>query len=211
MNSKFAFCLGLLSLAAVARADTARSGPPCCSGNGASESTPAAAFSANSIYQLDSHWTDDAGRPVQLAELRGHPVVLAMFFTSCAYACPVIVHDMQAIRGALPAGARGMTRFVLVSFDTERDTPAVLKAYRTRMQLGQDGWTLLHGDPAGVQNLAMVLGVKYKRDAQGQFAHSNLITVLNPEGEIAFQRSGLDGDLAEVTQAVIRAAGHEIR
>lgn len=211
MNSKIILPLGLLALATIAWADTAGAGPPCCAGGCTGETVPTAAFSTRSIYQLDSHWTDDAGRPVQLAELRGHPVVLAMFFTNCAYACPVIVHDMQAIREALPAGVRARTRFVLVSFDAERDTPDALKAYRTRMQLGRDAWTLLHGDPDGVRDLAMVLGVKYKQDARGQFAHSNLITVLNPEGEIAFQRSGLDGGLGEATHAVTRAAGHEIR
>ena len=86
-----------------------------------------------------------------------------------------------------------------------RDTPAALKAYRERMKL--DGaWTLLHGDAANVQELAMLLGVKFKQDARGQFSHSNLITVLNPEGEIAHQRAGLMGDVSEAAKAVALVA-----
>jgi protein SCO1/2 len=47
--------------------------------------------------------------------------------------------------------------------------------------------------------------VKFKQDARGQFAHSNLLTVLNAEGEIAHQRAGLQGDVSELAQAVTRA------
>lgn len=162
-------------------------------------------LSNRSLYQLDAKWTDDSARPMQLASLRGRPVVMAMFFASCEYACPIIVSEMKHLRDTLPAAVREQTQFVLVTFDSVRDTPAALKAYRERMAL--DGaWTLLHGEPADVQELAMLLGVKYQQDARGQFSHSNLITVLNPAGEIAHQRAGLQGDVSEAAKAVVVAA-----
>lgn len=161
--------------------------------------------SARSLYQLDATWTDDRNQPVTLASLRGRPVVLAMFFASCEYACPVLTSDMQRLRALLPADVRETARFVLVSFDTARDTSAALNAYRTRSELDAS-WTLLRGDGAAVQDIAMLLGVKFKQDARGQFAHSNLITVLNPEGEIMHQRPGLQGDVSEAAQAVVLAA-----
>ena len=175
----------------------------CCAEE--KSSAPAVSLSKGSLYQLDATWTNDAGASVQLAMLRGRPVVLAMFFASCEYACPIIVDDMKRLGASLPADARAKAQFVLVSFDTARDTPAALNAYRERMKL--DGaWTLLHGDAANVQELAMLLGVKFKQDARGQFSHSNLITVLNPEGEIAHQRAGLMGDVSEAAKAVALVA-----
>ncbi len=162
-----------------------------------------AALSDRSIYQLDAFWTDDAGQPFRLAELRGRPVVLAMFFTSCGYACPRIVADLGRIRQTLPPEARARARFVLVSFDDQRDTAAVLRAYRELHELPAGGWVLLHGAPGDIRELAAVLGVQYKRDAAGLFEHSNLITVLNAEGEIVHQRSGLEGGLAEAARAVV--------
>ena len=54
-----------------------------------------------------------------------------MFFATCEYACPVLVHDMQRLRAALPAGVKDKVQFVLITFDTRRDTPPALKAYRT--------------------------------------------------------------------------------
>ena len=169
---------------------------PCCA-----DEKPAAPITARSLYQLDAKWTNDAGASVQLASLRGRPIVVAMFFASCEYACPLIVDDMKRLGAALPEVGRAQAQFLLVSFDTARDTPAALHAYRERMKLG-DAWTLLQGDPANVQELAMLLGVKFKQDARGQFSHSNLITVLNPEGEITHQRAGLMGDVSEAAKAV---------
>ena len=128
-----------------------------------------------------------------------------MFFASCEYACPILVNDMQRIRQTLPEAVREQAQFVLVSFDDTRDTPAALRAYRERANL--DGsWVLLRGDAANVQELAMLLGVKYQRDARGQYAHSNLITVLNAEGEIVHQRNGLQGEVSQAANAVKLAA-----
>jgi len=176
---------------------------PCCAEDpkGVSGLAPP---SSRSVYQVDATWTDDAGRPARLASLQGRPVVLAMFFTNCEFACPIIVSNMLRIQETLPPESRAKARFVLVSFDSERDTPAALRLYRERMRLG-DEWVLLRGQPDDVRELAMVLGVKYARDNRGQYAHSNLITVLNPAGEIAFRLAGLKSDISAVGQAVVVA------
>jgi protein SCO1/2 len=131
-------------------------------------------------------------------------VVLAMFFASCEYACPVLVHDIQRLRERLSPGARERTQVVLVTFDTVRDTPAALKAFRERMQLDSH-WSLLTGADDAVRELAMLLGVKYKQDTRGQFAHSNLFTVLNPEGEIAHQHAGLMGDISPAAKVLAQS------
>lgn len=196
--------LAALVLAGPVRA--AESTPACCAvvekkSACCAELAGGAPLTARSLYQLDAQWTDDAGKPVKLAALRGAPVVVAMFFASCEFACPVLVHDLQRLRAALPEAVRAQTRFVLVSFDVARDTPAVLADYRQKRELDAS-WTLLRGDASAVQELAMLLGVSYKQDARGQFAHSNLFTVLNAEGEIAHRQPGLQGEVLESAKAV---------
>lgn len=160
-----------------------------------------AAFSSASLYQLDATFTDDRGQAFSLGSLRGRPVVLTMFFASCGYACPLLLTDMQAIRSKLPAEIRDQAAFVLVSFDTVRDTPAALATFRGQRQLDAQ-WTLLHGDDNAVRELAALLGVKFKQEADGMFAHSNLITILNAAGEVVHQRNGLKGGLDETAQVV---------
>jgi protein SCO1/2 len=165
------------------------------------EEKPVAPLTARSLYQLDANWTNDAGASVRLASFRGKPVVLAMFFAQCEYACPVLVNDIQRLRAALPEAIRKHAQVVLVSFDTARDTPAALAAYRERASLDAS-WALLRGDDNAVQELAMLLGVKFKQDARGQFSHSNLFTILNSDGEVVRQQLGLNGDVSETAKAL---------
>ncbi|HWA25528.1 MAG TPA: SCO family protein [Lacunisphaera sp.] len=174
----------------------------CCAPvEGENQKTAAEAFSNRSLYQADAVFTTDAGEEFHLGQLRGRPVVLTMFFASCGYACPLLAADMAAIRAQLPAEVRARAAFVLVSFDSVRDTPAALKKYRDERGLDAQ-WTLLHGSDDAVRELAALLGVKFRREADGNFAHSNLITLLNTEGEIIHQRTGLKGGLAEAAQAL---------
>ena len=183
---------------------TAAPACPHCQEGAAAVATAGAAFSKESIYQIDARFTDDSGRSFTLGELRGRPVVLDLFFASCGYACPLLVSDMQAIRAKLPAGIRDRAAFVLVSFDVARDTPAALAQYRAQRSL--DGqWTLLHGDDQAVRELAALLGVKYREEADGTFSHSNIITILNEQGEIVHQRYGLKGGLDETAAALAAA------
>ena len=86
---------------------------------------------------------------------------------------------------------RDRVRFLLVSFDSERDTPAVLREFAQKNELDLSRWTLLTGSEPDVRELAAVLGVKYKRSQQIGFSHSNLITVLDTEGRVIHRQSGL--------------------
>jgi protein SCO1/2 len=175
--------------------------PPCC------RATLAAGRPTDkSLYLLDSKWTSDVGKTVPLSVLRGRPQVVAMFFSKCEYSCPMIVNNMKQLEAKLPADVLAKTDFLLVSFDTKRDTAEALAAYRKKENLTATRWTLLRGAEDDVRELAALLGINYAQDARGQFAHSNVITVLNAEGEIAFQQPGLNADPAGLLGVVQKAA-----
>ena len=184
--------------------DVASGGKPSCC---ATNVEPAGAFTDKSLYQLDSTWTNDSGNPIKFGALQGRVQVVVMFFASCTYACPVIVHDMQRIEAALPETVRANTGFTLITIDPERDTTDALHSYRSIHKLAANRWTLLHGKPDDTLELAALLGVKFKREASGQFAHSNLITVLNERGEIIHQQVGLNQAIEPAVQAIERAVG----
>ena len=167
---------------------------------------PAATYSARSIYQLESVWGTATEQPLRLGHLQGKVQVLAMVYTTCTSACPLIVSLMQRIAGALPPDLRHQVGFVLVSLDPERDTPSVLRAYSDKMHLDPASWSLLSGHPDDVMDLAMVLGIRYQRDQSGGFIHSNVITVLNKAGEIVHRHEGLQQDLTSTLAAIRRAA-----
>ena len=158
-----------------------------------------------SLYQLDSSWTNDMSVALPLVSLRGRPQIMALFFARCEYACPILVHDMKRIEAAIPISLRTNIGFVLVSFDTERDTAAALATYRRNHELAAN-WTLLRGGSDDVLELAALLGVKFKKDARGQFAHSNLITVLDANGEIVRQQIGLNQSVDDIVATLEQLA-----
>ncbi|HEX5220973.1 MAG TPA: SCO family protein [Verrucomicrobiae bacterium] len=169
----------------------AKNVPACCA-----KAEPAGTtLSDKSLYQTGSTWTTDANKKIKLADLKGRPQVVVMFFASCQYACPILVHDLTRIESALKPELRGKLGFTLVTFDTKRDTPEVLAKFREIRNLPAANWTFLHGADDDVLELAALLGVKYKEEANGQFAHSNVITVLNADGEIVHQLVGLGQDI----------------
>ncbi len=194
--------LAATSLAGCATHSPERAAKPLC----CARADAPAAFTDKSLYQLDSVWTTDESRQVKLSELSGRPQVVAMFFANCQFACPIIVNAMKRIEAALPAELRARVGFALVSFDSKRDTPAALADYRRARKLPAERWTLLRGMPDDVLELAALLGIKYKEDARGQFAHSNLITVLNAQGEIVRQQIGLNQDIQEMVSLIQQLA-----
>lgn len=194
----------ILTSIAVAAEPTKTKGdtlPPCCR-----TPLPAGQPTDKSLYLLDSKWTSDVGREIKLGVLRGRPQVVAIFFSHCEYACPITVSELKAIEDKLPPEVLGKVDFLLVSMDPKRDTPAALASFREKRQLARERWTLLRGAEDDVRELAALLGVNYSEDARGQFAHTNLITVLNAEGEVAFQHIGLKQDPAALVAAIAKAA-----
>lgn len=175
--------------------------PPCCR-----KTLEAGEPTGASLYQLDSIWTSDVGKQVRLGVFRGRTQVVSFFFANCAYACPITVEEMKRIEAALPEELRAKVDFILVTLDPERDTVEALARYRAQRQLGVGHWSLLRGGADDTRELAALLGVSYKRDGKGQFAHSNLISILNREGEVSGRLVGLHQDIPLAVEAVRKAA-----
>lgn len=180
---------------AEAKTDTTKKS--CCG-----EDFDGAEYSDKSIYQLQGTWIDQNNRTIQLGKFQGKKVVLAMFFASCTYACPIILNDMQKIEKSLSNEKLANTQFVLLSIDPERDSPEKLLHYAKGKNLDLRRWSLLTGKNDGILELAALLGFKFRKDANGDFSHTNMITLLNEKGEIAFQLIGLNQDIKEIIKKI---------
>jgi protein SCO1/2 len=134
-----------------------------------------------------------------------------MFFAQCEYACPRLVHNLKALESAMKVDLRQKVDFLLISFDSDRDTPEALRAYREKNKLGMANWTLLRGAGDDVRELAALLGINYVKDARGQFAHSNVVTVLNADGEIAYQHQGLEDGSLKIIEILERLTADAAR
>jgi protein SCO1 len=159
-------------------------------------------LSGHSIYHLDSEWWDQAGDVRQLASLAGRVQVVAMVYTHCAHTCPRILMDMKHIEASLEQDGLEGFGFVLVSVDPERDTPGRLRAFAESTRLHADRWTLVSGSDDAVLELAMMLGVRIRRESATDFSHSNAMLVLDAGGEIVYRQDRLGADLGPMLDAV---------
>ncbi len=139
----------------------------------------------DSLYRLDVPLVDQDGKGQHLADRRGRPLVVGMFYTSCHNVCPLIVDTMLATERALAAGGRGGVDVLLVSFDASRDDPIALRRAADSRKLDLQRWTLARAEPADVRKLAAVLGIQYRQLDDGEFNHSSALVLLDAQGRIA--------------------------
>jgi protein SCO1/2 len=78
-----------------------------------------------------------------------------------------------------------------VSIDPEHDTPEALRALARARGLDPSRWRLLGAPDDTVREVAAVLGIRYRRLADGSFNHSSVITLLDRAGVIQARVEGL--------------------
>ena len=166
-----------------------------------------AKLSGSSLYNLESSWRDASGKPVALSSLAGRPRLVAMLYTGCKTACPLLVQDMKTLRDKLPKKTQAKISLTVFSLDAQNDTPEHLAAFASKMSLGEN-WALLSPRGAGdVTEIASALGVQYKRLESGDYIHSNVIFLLNEKGEIVAKKEGLKTTSEDFSQKVREVAG----
>lgn len=144
-----------------------------------------------SIYNLPSKWTNQNGENLEMKDLKGKVLVMVMIYTSCKSACPRLVADMRNIEERLPENIKENVKLVLVSIDPDVDTPKRLKAFSIENKMEGDQWLFLRSTQENTREFAAVLAVNYKKISPLDFSHSNIISVFNTDGELAYQQEGL--------------------
>lgn len=100
----------------------------------------------------DAQLVNEQGNPVQLASMKGSVTVYDFIFTNCVGTCPIMTNNMRALTAKIADDAP--VRFVSISVDPTRDTPAVLAEYAKRVR-NDDRWTFLTGDREAIVRLSI--------------------------------------------------------
>ena len=151
----------------------------------------AAQLPGDSLYQLAMPLTLQDGSSTNLAELRGTPVVITMFYASCDGVCPMIAFSMRRMEQALSEAQRGRVQWVMASFDPERDTPTALRTFAADNKLEQPRWKLARPADGDARDLAAALDIRYRKLPSGMFSHSSEIVLLDADGVIRARTSSL--------------------
>jgi protein SCO1/2 len=156
-----------------------------------------------SIYNLPSKWTNQNNEEIQLNALKGDVLVMVMIYTSCQTACPRLVADMRGIEAQIPADKKDQVTLVFVSIDPKTDTPERLKEFAKENQMDSDKWVFLRGSEADTREFSAVLAVNYKKISPMDFSHSNIISVFDQGGELAYQQEGLGVNNKETISKIV--------
>lgn len=154
-----------------------------------------------SLHDLSLDLVDQNGKPIALHDFASEPVIISMFYSGCPYACPMLISKIQGAERQLDPQVRSRVQVVMVSFDSEHDTPAVLQQVAVQHHVDGTRWHLAHASDADVRTLAAVLGIRYQKLPDGAFSHSSVITVLDARGVARFR----DDDLNVPPDGVARA------
>ncbi len=157
---------------------------------------------STSLYHLDVALVDQDGQATTLAEHRGHPTVISMFYASCPTACPLLIGDVLALEDALPTDVREDTRVLLVSLDPARDTPEKMSQVISDRSLDTNRWTLSRAELDDVRLVAAALSVSYRALDDGEMNHSSILTALDRDGVPVFQLEGLRQDPTALVAAL---------
>jgi protein SCO1/2 len=95
---------------------------------------------------------DQRGRPVQRGDFEGKVWIASFIFTQCPDECPLMTAEMARLQSNLAHLAD--LRFVSISVDPDRDTPAVLAQYAKRFDADSGRWFFLTGDKQAIYRLA---------------------------------------------------------
>jgi protein SCO1 len=151
----------------------------------------------------DTKLVDETGRNVSLGAMKGNVTVYDFIFTNCAGICPIMSNNMRELTAKVDKTEP--VRFVSISIDPTRDTPAVLAAYAKRVR-NDDRWTFLTGERSAVVDLS-VKGFKLTAGdpAPGgdPLLHSSRFAVADKDGIIRGYYDVNDGDAPEKVARVV--------
>lgn len=160
----------------------------------------AGAYEKESLYQLPltqkMKFKNQHNQDILLSQFQGQKTILALFFSSCRYACPLILAEMKKIEKSLTPAQAKKIHWVMVSIDPETDTPSVLNAFAKQKQI--EHYQLLTGRNKDIRKLSALLETSFRKTADQNFDHAILITVLDEKGVMVHQQNGNGQDLSEL-------------
>ncbi len=175
----------------------------------------------NQQLPLNLTFTDDAGKPVQLASYFGkRPAILALVYYQCPMLCS---EELNGLTGALQ-----MVNFVpgkdfdviVVSIDPSEGTD--LAAAKKRIYMKRyghpetaNGWHFMTGTQANIDALTNAVGFGYAKipgpDGKlTQFAHASAIQIVTPQGKLAQYYMGVEYSPKDLRLGLVEASSNRI-
>lgn len=138
------------------------------------------------------------GAKFGLASLRGKVVLVTFIYTWCPDICSMLTDKMARLQNEFGEAFGKDVAFVSITFNPERDTIEVLKAYAEAFNADPAGWFFLTGKVKAIRKVAAQYGVITIPGPDGTIDHNLLTTLIDRRGNMRVQYSGSRFDPAEM-------------
>jgi len=145
--------------------------------------TPGSYVASSTVNGLpDVPLVDQDGHDLSLASLKGKPVLIDFFYTTCRGPCSILTNKMGLVARLLGPELGPKITMVSVTLDPEHDHPAQLKEYMRKNSANRRGWIFLTGSPAQIEQVLAAYGLRRQREADGSVTHMTTVFLLGPDG-----------------------------
>jgi protein SCO1/2 len=155
------------------------------------------------------------GKPIRLDQYRGKAVLVTLIYTRCPLAdyCPLASHNFAEIEKALakdPAVYQ-KTHLLSISFDSEYDTPEVLRNYGKAYMAkpAYDHWEFATIPKSSRTEVTRFFNLFLVQE-EGVFTHSMKTAIIAPDGTMQHWYSGTEWKpadvLADLTESALAAS-----
>jgi len=118
--------------------------------NNGKETTDTIWHSARNIQ-----FTNQLGKRVSLADLKGKILVIDFFFTHCPTICPGLAKAMARLQNSFTGENDSIVQFISISIDPEHDSATQLRAFADKYTSNHDSWWFVTGDKKDIYDFAL--------------------------------------------------------
>jgi protein SCO1 len=145
------------------------------------------------------------------AIIKDNITLFAMVYTHCPDICPMTTHNMFLVEEKLPENLKEKVKFVIITFDPNRDAPAVLKKFAEIRDFTFDKWTLLSGDEQNTKEVMLKFGIKAipadsAYDENGELSynviHTDRISLIDQDGRLRSNYKGSTANLETILEDI---------
>jgi len=165
----------------------------------------------------DFSMVNQDGKRVRLAQYRGKTVLLTFIYTRCPLPdyCPLMTHNFGEIEKELEKSPElyAKTHLLSISFDSQYDTPTVLRHYARAFVAERGPRTFEHWEfatiPAAEKSAVTKFFDVFVSEEQGQITHSIRTAAISADGRICKSYNGNDWKPADALADLKSCAGRE--
>ncbi len=153
----------------------------------------------------------DSSKVVYPEVIKNNVALIGFIYTHCPDICPMTTHNMMLAEEQLSKDELTGIKFILISFDPERDTPSVLTKYASVRNMDMKDWELLTGSRENIDSLMKVYNVKafpddttYSDNGKPEYfmIHTDRISLVDQDGNLRKNYRGSSADPAEMVNDI---------